>query len=158
MNYLLFWAYAVNDHEAGFQGKQPLVVLRTSGGSYSYEPQQSYEPQPSVMYNRAWHLYHVPLAGDANWTRTESGSPTLADVNAVEIHQDTWDFGFTLFYDGLRFAHLSPGGLPPPGPSPPPGVNPDAGQSQGSPLRLRPDHAETRAGNGCTPPMGGGSP
>ena len=59
-------------------------------------------------------------------TRTESGSPTLADVNAVEIHQDTWDFGFTLFYDGLRFAHLSPGGLPPPGPSPPPGVNPDA--------------------------------
>jgi hypothetical protein len=126
MNYLIFWAYAVNDHEAGFQGKQPVVVLRTSGGSYSYEPQQSYEPQPTVMYNRAWHLYHVPLAGDANWMRTASGSPTLADVNAVEIHQDTWDFGFTLFYDGLRFVHLSPGGLPPPGPPPPAGVNPDA--------------------------------
>ena len=89
-------------------------------------PQLPYEPQPGVMYNRAWHLYHVPLAGDENWSRTASGSPTLADVNAVEIHQDTWDFGFTLFYDGLRFVHLSPGGLPPPGPPPPPGVNPDA--------------------------------
>jgi hypothetical protein len=125
-NYLMFWAYAVNDSPNGFQGKQPVVVLRTTGGSYTFEPQQSYGLQPTVMYDRAWHLYHVPLAGDDSWTRTATGSPTLADVNSVEIHQDTWDFGFTIYYDGLQFARLSPGGLPSPGPPPPAGVNPDA--------------------------------
>src|SRR5437870_4133562 len=77
------------------------------------------------MYNRAWHLCHVPLGGDAGWTRTASGSPTLGDVLRLKIHQDTWDFGFTVFYDGLRFERLRPTGAPPPGPPPPVGVDPD---------------------------------
>jgi hypothetical protein len=124
-NYLVFWAYASNPNVNGFQGKQPVIVLRSPSGSYTYEPQKTYEPQSTVMYNRAWHLYHVPLSGDASWTRSAAGSPTLKDVSQLEIHQDTWDFGFTMYYDGLRFEHLTPPGLPPPGPPPPAGVDPN---------------------------------
>src|SRR5262249_12839506 len=56
------------------------------------------------------------------WVRSSTGSPTLADVTQLEIHQDTWDYGFTVYYDGVEFASLARGGNP----APPSGVNPDA--------------------------------
>lgn len=119
-NYLVFWAYAINNN-IGFQDNQPVVVLKsTNGGKYTYTP------QGALMTNNAWRKYMIPLAGDATWVRTTTGAPTLADVSQIEIHQDTWDYGFTVYYDGLEFAWLDPSGLPPAGPPPPPGVNANA--------------------------------
>jgi len=117
--HLAFWTFADNTNSAGFQGNQPVVVLKTAGGSYRYEP------AGNETHNRVWAFHRVPLAGDARWTRTTTGAPTLGDVNQIEIHQDTWDYGFTIYYDGLEFASIASGGNPPPGPPPPPGVNPD---------------------------------
>ncbi len=117
--HLVFWTFADNTNGSGFQGNQPVVVLRTAGGSYRYEP------AGNETYNRVWAFHRVPLAGDTRWTRTATDTPTLADVNQIEIHQDTWDYGFAIYYDGLEFVSLTPGGVPPPGPPPPPGVNPD---------------------------------
>jgi trimeric autotransporter adhesin len=94
---LTFWAYAVNSN-GGFQGPQPVVVLNSPGGSFRYEPQTD-----AAMFLNTWHFYQVPLAGDAQWVRTATGSPTLADVNQLEIHQDTWGYGFTVYYDGMTF-------------------------------------------------------
>jgi hypothetical protein len=45
----------------------------------------------------------IPLTGDASWIRTVTGSPTLSEVTGIEIHADTWDYGFTLWLDGLTF-------------------------------------------------------
>ena len=118
-NYLVFWMYAINNN-IGFQGNQPIVVLKFMGGTVTLEP------QTEMMTNRAWRYYHVPLAGDSQWTRTVTGTPDFAHLRQIEIHQDTWDYGFTIYYDGMEFVNLTPGGLPPAGPAPPAGVNPNA--------------------------------
>ena len=119
-NYLRFWAYAVNTTTYGFQGNQPIVVLKTPTGSVRLEPQST-----SMSLN-AWRRYSIPLSGDSQWVRTTTGTPDLSRVNQIEIHQDTWDYGFTVYYDGLEFVQLTPGALPPAGPPAPAGVNPNA--------------------------------
>jgi hypothetical protein len=50
-----------------------------------------------------WVELVIPLAGDSTWVRTDVGSPTLAEVTGIEIHADTWGYGFTLWLDGLSF-------------------------------------------------------
>jgi len=117
--HLQFWVYATNGNTFGFQDAQPIVTLKSPSGTFTYTP------PGTLMYNNAWHLYRIPLAGDATWTRSSSGSPTLSDITQIEIQHDTWDFGFTLYFDGMKFVRLT-SGLPPAGPPPPPGVNPDA--------------------------------
>lgn len=116
-NYFAFWQFAINTNS--FQGYQPIVILNTPSGSLRYEPTRTF------TYNQSWSYCRVPLAGDSVWVLTTNGSPSLQDVTSVEIHQDTWDYGSTIYYDGARFFSLSAGDLPPPGPPPPPGVNPD---------------------------------
>src|SRR5437868_2281707 len=117
--HLVFWTYAINTNW-GFQGNQPIVVLKTSKGSYRYEP------GGALTANRGWAVIRVPLAGGDGWQRTGTGAPDLGDVLQIEIHQDTWEYGFTIWYDEMDFVSLQPGKAPPPGPPPPPGVNPDA--------------------------------
>lgn len=119
-NYLEFWEYAVNDTPYGFQDAQPIVVLRSPTGTYRYTPTSM------LMYNKAWHRYRIPLAGDETWIRTTTGTPTMSRIDQLEIHHDTWDAGFTIYFDGVSFRWLDPNALPPPGPPPPPGVDPDA--------------------------------
>lgn len=101
--WLTFWFYAVNDFP--FQGPQPVVVLKTATGEYRYTP---VIPMAIERWRQCW----VPLAGDAAWKRSESGMPNLSDVNALELHQDTFDYNFTVFYDGLKFVVDKPP-LPP---------------------------------------------
>ncbi len=119
-NFLKFWTYAVNPNPSGFQGNQPVVVLKSPNGSFRYEPQSTLTP------NRAWKFYQIPLEGNSTWVRTVTGFPTMADITQIEIHQDTWDYGFSMDYDGFEFISFTPGTLPPAGPPPPAGVNPHA--------------------------------
>jgi hypothetical protein len=118
-NHLIFWEWPENDTPVGWQGNQPVIVIRTGGGTIRLEPDRQMTP------NYAWRLFKVPLAGGDGWTRTTTGNPNLADVDQIEIHHDTWDAGFRIVFDGVRFVHLDPDALPPPGPPPPPGVDPD---------------------------------
>lgn len=104
-NFLTFWAYAINSNDGGFQGSQPIIVLRTATGAITYEPASQY------MFLDSWHLYQVALHGDSYWVRTDSGSADLADVLQIEIHHDTWGGGFTVYYDGLEFRAALPGDL-----------------------------------------------
>jgi hypothetical protein len=94
---LSFWTYGENNTPFGFQGNQPIIVLTGPGGSFRYQPQNQ------QMVNHAWRMHNVPLAGDATWMRTTTGSPSLANITGLEVHQDTWDFGFSVYYDGLQF-------------------------------------------------------
>jgi len=36
-------------------------------------------------------------------SRSVVGTMSLSQVNYVEIHADTWDYGFTLWVDGVQF-------------------------------------------------------
>ena len=119
-NHLVFWAYGINNNPNGFQGNQPIIQLNSATGSFRYEPQGTF------MSNNGWQKYTIPLEGNSQWVRTTTGTPTLSNITELEIHQDTWDAGFTVYYDGLEFINRDPNYLPPAGPTPPPGVNPNA--------------------------------
>lgn len=123
-NTLVFWEYAENTH--AWQDNQPVVVIKTGGGAATIR----LTPQMQMTSTGAWRLIKVPLAGGNGWTRTTTGSPNLADVDQIEIHHDTWDAGFRIWFDGVRFMSLNADALPPAGPPPPPGVDPDVIESK----------------------------
>lgn len=92
-----FWAYSDNQSTYGFQGNQPVIVLNAVGGKVILTP------VAQMMSKTGWNYFSIPINGNAVWNRTITGSPDLKDVNSIEIHQDTWDYGFDIYYDGLRF-------------------------------------------------------
>ena len=55
-----------------------------------------------------WKLYKIPLTGNATFVRSVLGNMTLTEVNYVEIHADTWDYGYTLWVDGVQFEPCTP--------------------------------------------------
>lgn len=89
--------FAVNPN-LGFQGEQPWIRL--------YDGQAYIQLTPDgELLNDArgqWLDLQIPLAGDATWTRTESGSVDMSSIDAIELYADTWDSGFTLWLDRLQ--------------------------------------------------------
>lgn len=97
-----FWVYAENDFT--FQGRSPWVRLESAGGVAEFRP--AYDVLNDALGR--WIEIRIPYAGDDLWTRTDTGSPDLAAVRSIEIHADTWDAGFLMWIDGLRFDRALP--------------------------------------------------
>lgn len=107
-----FWVYAENPSPYDFQNGSPWIRLGTGPGTANYwQYQTSYEALNQAIGN--WFEFVVPVEGDATWTRSAVGSPNRGDIDYVEIHADTWDYGFTLWIDGMNFdpVPLNPTGL-----------------------------------------------
>ncbi|MCX6287436.1 MAG: T9SS type A sorting domain-containing protein [Bacteroidetes bacterium] len=49
-----------------------------------------------------------PVAGGNGFSRSAVGGMTTDSVNYVEIHADCWDYGFTLWVDGVQFTACTP--------------------------------------------------
>jgi hypothetical protein len=114
------WAYGDNNTPYTWQGNFPVVTLTSAAGS------RQIVPNKQMMSNHAWGSIHVPLAGDSVWQVADQGTFDVGNVTSVEIHLDTWDYGFSVYFDGVHLDTRGPNDLPPAGPEPPPGVNPDA--------------------------------
>jgi RHS repeat-associated protein len=99
---LTFWLYAIDGNSGGFQGVQPILILKGPSGSYTYTP------SGTLMSIGAWRLYQIPLSGGGPWSRSSTGAPALTDVNQLELHFDTWGYGYELFVDGLTFGQALP--------------------------------------------------
>jgi hypothetical protein len=98
VEYIRVWFYAINPNY-GFQSQSPWIHLGNSDGFFEWQPTWD-------ILNEAigqWVEFVIPIAGDATWQRSTFGSPTLSAINYIEIHADTWDAGFTLWMDGVRF-------------------------------------------------------
>ena len=69
-----------------------------------------YTASVSLLNNAhlTWKYYKFPLSGNPTFSRTSVGTMLLDQVNYVEIHADTWDYGFTLWVDGLQFRPCDP--------------------------------------------------
>lgn len=106
-NYLTFWAYAINTNQPGFQNNSPWIFLKNSDGSY-FKYQASTELMDGAR--GIWKQFQIPLRGDETWARTISGNPSLADIDKLEIHSDTWGSGFVIFFDEVGFVKV---GKPP---------------------------------------------
>lgn len=91
---------AQNRNAYGWQGEWPTFVIGTTGGTITLKPDQNLLPLEATE----WIFVDAPLMGGEGWTRTETGSPNLANVDYVEIHTDTWDYGtYYVWVDGLVF-------------------------------------------------------
>lgn len=111
---LKFRVYAENPSPYDFQNGSPWIRLKDADNNY-FEYQYYSNGSPSDLLNQAlgqWRSYQVPLNASSTtqtgWRRTTVGSPSLANIQFLEIHADTWDSGFTLWWDGVGFD------LPPP--------------------------------------------
>ncbi|MFZ4520161.1 MAG: NosD domain-containing protein [Bacteroidales bacterium] len=100
---LYFWVRTIKQPQYGFQFFS--VRIGDDHGSYF-----KYTASPTLLNNAnlAWKQYKFPLSGNTQFSRSTTGTMSLNQVNYVEIHADTWDYGFTLWADGVQFHPCSP--------------------------------------------------
>jgi len=104
---LRFWIKATNPNLPGFQNPGPVVWLYSRDGRVKIEPAKGRNLFGDLPFSEArwmWLPVEVPLAGDAAWTRTESGRFDPAHVTGLGISLDSWGGEpFTVWLDGLSF-------------------------------------------------------
>ena len=103
---LSFWIKTIKQPLDGFQAFH-IRVGNSSQGYYEYTGQTS-------LLNNAhntWKRYRIPLKGNSSFVRASVGDMTLNNVNYVEFRADTWDFGYTLWLDGVQFRSCNPTGI-----------------------------------------------
>ncbi len=100
---LYFWVRTIKQPQYGFQYFS--VRIGDDHGNY-----YKYAASPTLLNaaNLAWKYYKFPLSGNSQFSRTATGNMSLGQANYVEIHADTWDYGFTLWVDGLQFHPCTP--------------------------------------------------
>ncbi|MCX6245194.1 MAG: right-handed parallel beta-helix repeat-containing protein [Bacteroidetes bacterium] len=100
---LYFWVRTIPNVVIGFQYFH-IRVGDIAGNYYKYTA----SPNLLTSANLVWKQYKVPLAGNSQFSRSMVGSMLLDNVNYVEFHADTWDYGYTLWLDGVQFSPCSP--------------------------------------------------
>ncbi|MFH0980155.1 MAG: CARDB domain-containing protein, partial [Planctomycetota bacterium] len=99
VQFIHVWFYAINPNEPGFQSYSPWIRLGSADGYFEWRPNDDGLNQAIGQ----WVEFVIPITGDGVWQRYEEGTPSLAPVHYIEIHADTWGYGFTLWMDGLGF-------------------------------------------------------
>jgi hypothetical protein len=100
---LWFWVRTIKQPQYGFQYFS--VRIGDDRGNY-----YKYTASTALLNaaNLAWKQYRFPLSGNTQFARSMTGTMSLDKTSYVEIHADTWDYGFTLWVDGLQFHPCSP--------------------------------------------------
>jgi parallel beta-helix repeat protein len=100
---LYFWVRTIKNPVIGFQGF--FIRIGDFKGNY-----YRYSASTSLLNaaNLIWKRYQFPLSGNTTFSRTATGNMSLDSVNYVEFHADTWDYGYTLWLDGLQFSPCNP--------------------------------------------------
>ena len=100
---LYFWVRTIRNIMIGFQYFH--IRIGDAAGNY-----YKYTAAPSLLTaaNLTWKHYQFPLSGNSQFVRTMVGTMSLDSVNYVEFHADTWDYGYTLWLDGVQFYPCSP--------------------------------------------------
>ncbi len=103
---LSFWVKTVNKSSIGFQ-YFTIRVGNLTGGYYKYTA------STSLLNNakNSWKKYRIPLKGNTSYVRSTVGNMDLSQTNYVEFHADTWDSGFTIWFDGVQFKPCNPTGI-----------------------------------------------
>jgi parallel beta-helix repeat protein len=100
---LYFWVRTIKNVVIGFQGFY-IRIGDFKGNYYKYTASTSL----LNAANLAWKRYQFPLSGNTIFKRTMVGNMNLDSTNYVEFHADTWDYGYTLWLDGLQFSPCDP--------------------------------------------------
>lgn len=104
---ICFWIKAANPNIQGWQNAGPVIRLSGKKGAIVLKPAGDGNLLNSLPYSEArwtWMRLEIPLAGDANWTRTVEGDPDQAAITALSIALDSWGADpFIIRIDGLTF-------------------------------------------------------
>lgn len=99
---------ADNPSAFGFQTEPVVRFIDTDGDSVEFRYFRDDAPYP--LWNEAigeWIAETIPIKSmdqpTTGWRGTNFGSPDWTRMSTVELHADTWDFGFTLWFDRLGF-------------------------------------------------------
>lgn len=93
------WCYAENPN-IEFQNASPWIRLGNYETGY-FEWHPTHELLDEAIDQ--WVEYAIPVSGNPIWSLSRYGVPDLAEINYFELHADTWDYGFTLWLDGVSF-------------------------------------------------------
>ena len=100
-----FWIKAANPNLPGFQNPGPVLWLYGKDGTAKIEPAKGRNLFSDLPFSEArwnWMPVEVPLSGNANWTRKDSGAIDLRHISALGIALDSWgNDPFTIWLDGL---------------------------------------------------------
>lgn len=100
----VFWAKSFNENSGKFEGSSPKIkfVTNTSGSHY-----YTFQPIGTSLINSSidrWQRYEIPLQGTSTyWTRTTTGSPSITDIDYLEITNDTTGTYFITYFDEMGF-------------------------------------------------------
>jgi hypothetical protein len=109
-----FEIYAENPSPVGFQMEPIVRLVDLDGKAVEYRYWRNGSPYTLWSDARgSWLSVDIPLdAADrpsTGWRRTGRGAPDWSRIRTVEIHADTWDSGFTLWFDDMHFVTATPG-------------------------------------------------
>lgn len=104
---LKFWIKTIKNPNYGFQG----FFIRIGNFDHGYYQYTIPASDLNNAHNR-WRHYNMPLKGSSKFVRSQEGYMEFDQVNYVEFHADTWDFGYTLWVDGVQFKDCAPLGIP----------------------------------------------
>jgi hypothetical protein len=100
-----FWIKVENPNLPGFQNAGPVLRLFTSAGSVEFKPAKDANLLNDPPFSEArwtWMPVVIPLSGDAQWKRTETGRFQSEQVDALSISLDSWGWEpFNVWLDGL---------------------------------------------------------
>jgi parallel beta-helix repeat protein len=100
---LYFWVRTIKNVVIGFQAFH-IRIGDFKGNYYKYSASTALLNAANLV----WKRYQFPLSGNGTFSRTTVGNMTLDSVNYIEFHADTWDYGYTLWLDGLQFLPCDP--------------------------------------------------
>ena len=109
----LFIDLKAENPNLGFQNASPWIRLNSADGSYfEYRYYVDGHAWDVLTECEEWTAFEIPLDANASvmsgWRRTTLGTPDMTNISSIEIHADTWDYGFTMWVDNLHFDLPSP--------------------------------------------------
>jgi hypothetical protein len=100
-----FWIKIQNPNLPGFQNAGPVVRLLAADGSIEFKPVRDQNLLNNPPFSEArwlWMPVSIPLAGDDQWQRTDTGSVSLKSIDALSLALDSWGGDpFIVWLDGL---------------------------------------------------------
>ena len=100
-----FWIKARNPNVPGWQSTGPVVRLLGAAGQIEFKPVKDgnlLNDPPNSEARWLWMPIRIPLAGDAAWQRTDTGTVALDHIDALSLSLDSWGADpFIVWLDGL---------------------------------------------------------
>lgn len=100
---LYFWVRTIKQPTYGFQFAHIRIGDR-KGNYFRY----NFSPSLLNNANYSWEHYQFPLTGNSTFSRQTVGDMSLESVNYVSFWADSWEYGFTLWLDGVQFNICDP--------------------------------------------------